>query len=140
MAVAVFGLGLIGYVVNAILERKAQAARMRTDAYLDFCKAQNTMAVIRDSEDPEFKRMDALCLDAKNRILIYGSSGVVSALRELCSDADSYTTPQGLKRFTDLLSAMRKDAVGKLLTEEEVARTIVFKRGEDIRSALPGKF
>lgn len=134
VALAAFGLGLCGYLINGWQDRRTRAANRRTEAYLDYIRSQNMMAVIKDDRDPEFQRMDALHLDARARILLYGSSTVIDSLRHLKSGNRSFMHPQTLVSYVALLSAMRKDLVGGALTKEEVGRILVFDQGEELPS------
>jgi len=133
VALGVFALGLVGYLVNALIDRRAKAAALRTAAYLDYFRAQSTMAAIRDPHDPEFQQMDALSLDARTRILLYGSKQVVAALKRLMGESRSYKDPGSLEAYTELLAAMRRESLRESLSKEDVARILVFRQ-ED---ALP---
>lgn len=138
VAVSVFALGLAGYLINAWLDRKTRAAGFRTEAYLDYLRAQNIMSTIKNARDPEFQRMDALGLDARSRILVYGSRRVIEALKQLKAGSSSYLDPSSMRAFTALISAMREDSVGDKASLEEVARILVLGQGVELPQFVLG--
>jgi len=136
VAIGTVLIGVLSYWANSYFDRRAQAARMRTDAYLDWCRAQNVIATLGQTDIDENRRMRALDLDARNRILIYGSKKVVKALVGLQGCPDTYDTRLGLAKFAGLISAMREDAVGESLSHIDIAQVLVFPKGSSVEKSL----
>jgi len=70
----------------------------------------------------------AKATDAKTRILIYGSSGVLEALASLEKMGAVLDSPEAEKAFLALCNIMRKESLGKIMkTKPEALATILFR-------------
>ena len=130
VALGVFLVGISGYLINAVIDRRARASVLRTEAYLDYVRCNMGMAVLANPNNEDFQRFFLQELDAPARVLIYGSKEVVRALRELRSCSARLDNPVSQRAFSDLISAMRKDATGNHATFDEVTRILVLARSE----------
>ena len=117
-------LALAGVVVGACLQaslaflfgRRAEAIKValaaRVTAYADFTRSVSGIAEAQQAGDAAAQRIaSTMLMDAKTRIALYGSPGVVHALAQFWRAGARLSTPAQLAAFTGLVAAMRADSV-----------------------------
>jgi hypothetical protein len=127
-------LPLAGVVLGAFLqsflqvkrERVSQKQNLKIKAYTDYLQA----ASILSNGDPT-KRVEAkvLLTDARLRILIYGSLKVIESIATFDRTGSNLDTPEGMKTFLPIISAMREDGSGDEIKKEDLTQ-ILFRRDQ----------
>ncbi len=139
-------LALAGVVVGACLQaslaflfgRRTEAIKValaaRVMAYGDFTKGVSGIAEAQQAGDASAQRVaTAVLMDAKARIALYGSPGVVNALAEFWRAGARLSTPAQLSAFISLVSAMRADstAVGQGADNDDLSMILIGKGRND---------
>lgn len=129
IALAAVTVSLLAVAFNLFLDRKKRIADKRAEAYIDFLKHMSLLANLQDRPEAERFPVDAAQLEAKQRILLYGSPRVIQALVGLQLGGGDFTTDEGGKSFVALVQAMQKDCSGVCSTPEQILTPIVYLRG-----------
>ncbi|WP_139133851.1 MULTISPECIES: hypothetical protein [Pseudomonas] len=119
MSTAIFSL--VGLVVGAVLQflfsrhldDKKHQRDLRAKAYADYLQCVSEHANLgHQRNSAEGRQLGAKTADSKCRISLYGASAVISAFAKFeCLGAKMNTNEQ-CGAFTDMVAAMRKDALG----------------------------
>lgn len=130
-----FSLPVIGVIIGASLqflfskksENKKQQNLLKTTAYTDFLKANAGIAISqRFSEKKKEMENFILLTDAKARICIYGSESVIENIAEFERFGAVLDNPKAYKRFTSIVSEMRKDNLkGKDIELSNISQLIL---------------
>jgi len=115
---SLMGVGLgaaLQFISGRALESKKQIEQQKYQSYIDYFKGISTIAQNRTSKDG-----NALIVDAKVRICIYGSQGVISHLRKIEESGGNTSSPETRAEILKLINAMRKD-IGKTSSELDEA-------------------
>lgn len=121
MNTAVFSL--IGLVVGAVLQflfsrhldNKKHQRDLRSKAYADYLLCVSEQANLgHQRSSAEGRQLGAKTADAKCRISLYGAPTVVSAFAKFERLGAAMNTDEQCKAFTDMVAAMRQDALGNL--------------------------
>lgn len=124
-------IAVIGYLVNAWLERKAQAHRLRIQAYTDLLKGVTGCSAYTGGT-PEHRSFSAIHMDARARILAFGDLSVIAAVAAFWGEGASFDTPERQDLFAKLIAAIRK-ASGRGVIAEATVRRMLLDNVEDIQ-------
>ena len=125
MSTAIFSL--IGLVIGAVLQflfskhldNKKHQRDLRAKAYADYlqCVSEHAnLGLKRDSN--EGRQLGARTADAKCRISLYGAKLVIEAFAKFERLGAAMGTDEQGKAFTDLVAAMRCDALGSSAVDQ----------------------
>ncbi|HEY3782758.1 MAG TPA: hypothetical protein VGL56_16870 [Fimbriimonadaceae bacterium] len=98
--------GVTGFLVNAALDRKAQARRLRTEAYTDFLRGVTGCSAYNGGTE-QHRAFSALHMDARSRILVYGDSAVIKRVGEFWSLGAGFDSEEKQDAFVRLIQDMR---------------------------------
>jgi hypothetical protein len=116
----------LSFDTRAETERAFRQAR--ANCYADFLKSTADIAISQRSKDPRLEHeATARHLDAKARIVIYGSAAVMRALTDFIQHGAALTDDSAIARWTNLCEAMRADTSSEALGDSggEI-RTVLF--------------
>ncbi len=112
--------GLAGIAIGASLTsffaRRTNETKhyleLGTQAYVDFMKSTAALAIAQKNKNVE-KEFDATAqlADAKARICIYGSAGVIKDLAAFWRNGAQLDSPERYSAFVRLAQAMRKSGI-----------------------------
>jgi hypothetical protein len=102
LAAVLIGAAL-GYVSGRLLEKRKQLTLQKGQAYADYLRAHATAATGRKAE------AQGQAADAKTRICIYGSAGVVGALSTFERAGANGIDEAGQRAIAQLVKAMCSD-------------------------------
>src|SRR5258708_32423801 len=94
----------LGYLFGRLLETRKQLSVQRGQAYADYLRALAATAIQNRSKDTL-----ALAADAKTRVCIYGSSGVIQHLGAFERAGARIESDQSRAVVANLVKAMRRD-------------------------------
>ena len=116
--IIVAATGILGVMASTLVqlylgrqqEARKKIIEIRAQAYLDLINAVATIKIKGENLEPE--AIEKL-LQAKSRVVVVGSDGVVKAMEEFWREHGDLKTPEGKSSFTLILGGMRKDLSGK---------------------------
>lgn len=114
---------LLGYFINATLDRRAKAIQLRTEAYIDLLKGITGCSAYASSTD-KHREFSALHMDARARILLYGEAAVIEALDDFWRLGAGFDTEERQVSFLKLITSMRSASGHGSLSGESI-RTIL---------------
>jgi hypothetical protein len=142
MIVATFSLigvivgGALQYIFSRALESRKQLALQRGQSYVDYFRAVALIA-----HNGRAKENLSLAADAKARICIYGSPGVVNQLHAFIIAGENTGETGGMRAAVELLKEMRTD-IGKdnrTLAAETVQHILFGLRTRDYRNEVDSR-
>jgi len=114
------------YMFTRHLDYQRHHRNLRTIAYTDYLKAISDSAHVVQRQSPEAREIVAKAADAKTRICLYGSKGVVTALAEFERTGAAMKTDAQVSAFSNLVSEMREDSGVKIQAPINDLQTILF--------------
>ncbi|WP_148273252.1 hypothetical protein [Stigmatella aurantiaca] len=115
-------LPIVGVVVGSLTqfflsqktEQRKHLQQMRATAYADFLRALALSAIARKHSNTEKSiTADELAIDAKQRIVIYGTAEVIAALAEFDNVGTGLSNPLAQKALLRMVAAMRMSTDSK---------------------------
>ena len=128
-------LPLLGLVVGAVLQflftkhldSKKHHRELRSKAYADYMQNVSKQANMgHQRETTEGKQLNTETADAKCRISLYGASEVISAFARFDRLGAVMNTDEQCRAFTDMVVAMRQDALGGALVDPSDIKVVLF--------------
>jgi hypothetical protein len=119
-------LSLVGLVVGAVLQflftkhldNKKHQRDVRSKAYADYLLCVSKQANMgHQRQSNEGRQLNADTADAKCRISLYGAPPVVTAFAKFDRLGATINTDEQCRAFTDMVLAMRQDALGGALVD-----------------------
>lgn len=119
-------LSLVGLVVGAVLQflftkhldNKKHHRDVRSKAYADYLLCVSKRANMgHQRQSNEGRQLNAETADAKCRISLYGAPTVVTAFAKFDRLGATMNTDEQCRAFTDMVLAMRQDALGDALVD-----------------------
>ena len=116
--IIVAATGILGVMASTLVqlylgrqqEARKKIIEIRAQAYLDLINAVATIKIQGENLEPE--AIEKL-LQAKSRVVVVGSDGVVKAIEEFWREYGNLKTPEEKSSFTLILGGIRKDLSGK---------------------------
>ena len=114
--IIVAATGILGVMASTLVqlylgrqqEARKKIIEIRAQAYLDLINAVAT--IVKQGQNPD---ANAKLLQARSRIAVLGSDGVVKAIGEFWREYGRLSTPEGRSSYTFMLAVIRKDLAGK---------------------------
>lgn len=103
----------VTYVYSRRSEQEKQRWTARTQAYVDYVAAITRSSWTSSAGGSGFEELSATIDNAKYRICIYGSKGVIEALVAFEGVATSTEPTAGQREFLNVCSEMRRDSAGR---------------------------
>lgn len=110
-------LPIVGIIVGAAIqsfysrkaENKKQVLASKTQAYVDCLECVSESAYLKELAGKERSELLAKAANAKNRICVYGSNEVISALAKFELAGAAIKSKETANIFINLCAAMRED-------------------------------
>ena len=112
---------LITLFYNSYAERKRRGLERRVEAYLSLLRA---MTLMMQPEGEQQREGRQLYLEARHRLLLYGSRKVVQSFRRYYGSG-RHTEGPGRHRFAELIQAMQKDCKINRTDKETIWAVVV---------------
>lgn len=131
--IAVFGV-VVPYWIQKNKEYKLKLAEQKISAYSEFLRDfTKTAVMIAHDEEVDSKDADRQRIQARNKILLYGSDDVIKAYDKWVLFTDNGGkggSDEDVALFGNLLLKIRKDIMGKTkVTVNEIDNLNPFSRG-----------
>lgn len=107
------------YFFTRYLENQRHHRELRTQAYLDYLKSISELAHLNDPQGSQERDLFAKVADAKARICLYGSEGVLRAFALFEKLGATITSPMQQKAFVGMVLAMREDSGSTYVSSTE---------------------
>ena len=116
--IIVAATGILGVMASTLVqlylgrqqEARKKIIEIRAQAYLDIINAVATIKIQGENLEPEAL---GKVIQAKSRVVVVGSNGVVKAIEEFWREYGGLNTPEEKSSFTLILGGIRKDLSGK---------------------------
>jgi hypothetical protein len=127
-------LSLIGLVVGAVLQflftrhldNKKHHRDVRAKAYADYLQCVSEHANLGHQQlSAEGRQLGAKTADAKCRISLYGAPTVIAAFAKFERMGATMNTDEQCRAFTDMVLAMRQDALGGSVVNHTDIETVL---------------
>ncbi|HJV81080.1 hypothetical protein [Noviherbaspirillum sp.] len=131
-------LSFIGLVLGAVLQflfsryldNKKHQRDIRAKAYADYLQCVSEHANFgHQRQSTEGRQLGAKTADAKCRISLYGAPQVIAAFAKFERMGATMNTKEQCNAFTDMVVAMRQDALGGQLVDHADIETVLLGAG-----------
>ena len=131
--IIVAATGILGVMASTLVqlylgrqqEARKKIIEIRAQAYLDLINAVATIKIQGENLEPE---AIGKLLQAKSRVVVVGSDGVVKAIEEFWREHGALDTPEAIASFTFIVARIRKDLTGKLTLSNNLLSNALFNR------------
>jgi hypothetical protein len=132
VSTAIFSL--IGLVIGAVLQflfsrhldNKKHQRDLRAKAYADYLLCVSEHANLgHQRNSTESRQLNAKTADSKCRISLYGAPTVISAFANFERLGAVMNTNEQCRAFTDMVAAMREDAIGSSSVAQTDLETVL---------------
>ena len=129
--IIVAATGILGVMASTLVqlylgrqqEARKKIIETRAQAYMDLVNAVGALASQGANPDTNEK-----LLQARSRVAVLGSDGVVKAIGEFWGTHGGFNTPEGKSSFTLIIAVMRKDLSGKNSLPNNLLEGALFNR------------
>ena len=137
-ALGTVSAAFVTYAANVALERRGRVATRRAEAYIDFLTGISRTANITNRDSKEFRDADISTLEAKHRVILYGSERVVRELALMYDGEPHFSaTVEGRRQYACVLNAMRADCSKGKVSEYEIVRILIVGGGLEMPPGHP---